>query len=75
VQLLQYCYITVLWIQIFTAVLLVQGRVEIAAMLAVNALQLHYSATDTGTEGTDIFLEKRCNFDYACSYCSNITSK
>ena len=39
-----------LWIQGLTAVLLVQGRGEIAVMPAVTAVLLHHSAMDTGTD-------------------------
>ena len=49
-QLLQYCYITVLWIQGLSAVLLVQGRWEMAVMPAVTAALLLHSAMDTRTE-------------------------
>jgi len=49
-QLLQYCYITVLWIQGLTALLLVQGRGEMAVMPTVTAVLLHHSAMDTGSE-------------------------
>ena len=49
-QLLQYCNITVLWIQGLTAVLSIQGRGEMAVMPAVTAVLLHHSAMDTGTE-------------------------
>jgi len=49
-QLLQYCYITVLWIQGLTAVLLVQGRGEIAVLPAVTAVLLNHSVMDTGPD-------------------------
>jgi len=49
-QLLQYCYITLLWIQGLTSVLLVQGRGEMAVMPAVTAVLLHHSAMDTWTD-------------------------
>jgi hypothetical protein len=49
-QLLQYCYITVLWIHGLTAVLLVQGRGEMAVMLVVTVVLLHHSAMDTWTD-------------------------
>ena len=39
-----------LWIHILTAVLLVQGRGEIAVLPAVTAVLLHLSATDRGTD-------------------------
>jgi len=40
----------VLWIQELTAVLLVQGRGEIAVMPAVTAVLIHHSAMDKGTD-------------------------
>jgi len=46
-QLLQYCYITVLWIHGLTAVLIVQCRREMAVLTAVTAILLHHSAMDT----------------------------
>ena len=49
-QLLQYCYITVLWIHGLTAMLLLQDRWDIAVLPAVTVVLLHYSAMDTGTD-------------------------
>jgi len=49
-KLLQYCYITVLWKVGLSAVLLVQGRGEIAVMTAVTAVLLHQCCIDTGTD-------------------------
>ena len=49
-QLLQYCYITVLWIQGLTAVLLEQGGGEMALLPAVTEVLLHHSAVDTWTD-------------------------
>jgi len=46
-QLLQYSYITVLWIHGLTAVLLVLGREEMSVLPAVTAVLLHHSAMDT----------------------------
>ena len=43
-------FITVLWIQRLTAVLLVQGRREMSVMPSVTAVLLHHSAMDTGTD-------------------------
>jgi len=40
----------VLWIQGLTAVLLVQGRREMASMPAVTAVLLHHNAMDTRTD-------------------------
>ena len=47
--LLQYCYIKVLWIHGLIAVLLVQGREEMAVVPAVTAVLLHHSAMNTWT--------------------------
>jgi hypothetical protein len=49
-QLLQYCYITVLWVHGLTVMLLVKGRGEMAVLLAVTAVLLHRSAMDTWTD-------------------------
>ena len=51
-QLLQYWYITVLWDQGLTVVLLVQGGGEMAVMPAVTTVLVHYSAMGTGTDGS-----------------------
>ena len=49
-QFLQYCYITLLWIHGLTAMLLVQGRGEMAVLPAVTAVQLHHNAMDLWTD-------------------------
>jgi len=49
-ELLKYCYITVLWIYGLTVVLLVQGRGEMVVLPAVTAVLLHHSAMDTWTD-------------------------
>jgi len=49
-QLLQYCYITVLWIYGLRAMLLVQGRGEMAVLPAVTAVLLHHGAMYTWTD-------------------------
>jgi len=49
-QLLQYCYITVLWIYGLTAVLLVQNRGEMTGLPEVTADLLYHSAMDTWTD-------------------------
>jgi hypothetical protein len=49
-QLLPYCYITVLWIQGVTVMLFVQGRGEMAVLPAVAAVLLLHSAMDTGSD-------------------------
>ena len=49
-QLLQYCYITVLWVHGLTVMLFVQGRGEMAVLPAVTAVLLHHSAIDTWTD-------------------------
>ena len=43
-------YIIVLWIHGLTAMLLVQGRGEMAILPAVTAVLLHHSAMDTWTD-------------------------
>ena len=43
-QLLQYCYIAVLWIYELRTMLLVQGRGEMSVLPAVTAVLLHHSA-------------------------------
>jgi len=48
-QLLQYCYITVLCIHGQTAVLLVQVRGKMEVLPAVTAVLLHHSFVDTWT--------------------------
>ena len=50
-QLLQYCYITVLWIRGQRGMMLVQGRGEMEVLPRVTAVLLHHSAIDTWTEG------------------------
>jgi hypothetical protein len=40
----------VLWIYVLTAVLLVQGRGEMAVLPAVTAILLHHNAMDTSTD-------------------------
>ena len=49
-QLLQYCYITVLWIHGLTVMLLVHDRGEMAVLPAGTALLLHHNAMDTLTD-------------------------
>ena len=49
-QLLQYCYFIVLWIQGLFLVLLVHGRGKLGVMPVVTAVQLHHSAMYIGTE-------------------------
>ena len=46
VQLLQYCYITVLWIYGLSVVLLVLGRGKMAILPLITAVLLHHSAMD-----------------------------
>jgi len=53
-QLLQYCYITVLWIYGLRAMLLVQGRGDMAVLPAVTTGLLHHSAMDIWTEGYNV---------------------
>jgi len=49
-QLRQYYYFNVLWIEGMKLMMLVQGRGEMADMPAVTAVLLHHSAIDTGTD-------------------------
>jgi len=51
-QLLQYCYITVLWIYGLTVLLLVQGSGKMAVLPAVTAVLLHHSAMDIWTDSS-----------------------
>ena len=46
-QLLQYFYISVLWIHGLTVMLLVRFRGEMSVLPAVTAVLLHHSAMDT----------------------------
>jgi hypothetical protein len=48
-QLLQYCYITVLSIYGLAVMMLVQGRGDIAVLPAVTAVLLHHSVMDIWT--------------------------
>jgi len=73
-QLLQYCYITVLWIHGLTAVLLVQSVVEITLLPAVTAVLLHHCAMDVWTDCSVVSTGCRGNNPSACSYCSTVTS-
>jgi hypothetical protein len=73
-QLLQYCYITVLWIHGQTVVLLEQGGEEIAFLPAVTAVMLHHSAMDTWTDCSVVGTGWRGNGFSACSYCSTLRS-
>jgi len=51
VQLLQYCYVTMLWVYGLRAMLFVQGRGEMAVLPVVTAVLLYHSAMDIWTEG------------------------
>jgi len=51
VQLLQYCYTTVLWIYGLRAILLVQGRGEMVVLPVVTEVMIYHSAMDIWTEG------------------------
>ena len=42
-----------LWVNGLTAVMLVEGRGEMAVMAAVAAVLIHHSAGDTGTDCSD----------------------
>ena len=49
-QLLQYAYITVLWIHGLSAMLLVQGSEEMAVLSVDTAVLFHHSAMDIWTD-------------------------
>jgi len=54
---------------------IVGGKVEMTVMPAVNAVLLHNSVLDTGTEGyvvSTLFWE---NGGSACSFCGSVTSQ
>ena len=68
-------YITVLWIHGLTAMLLVQGRGEMAVLPAVTAVLLHHSAMDTWTDYSAVSTGKGGNGGSACSCCSTVTSQ
>ena len=55
--------------------LLVQGRGEIAVLLAVTAVLLHHSAMNKWTDGNVVSTGERGNGGSACSYCSTVTSQ
>jgi len=55
----------VLYIRELIAVLLVQGRGEIAVMPAVTAVLLHHSAMDTGTDCSVVVQGRREMADMA----------
>jgi len=63
-----------LWVQELTAVLLVQGRREIAVLPAVTSLLLHHSAMYTGTDYSVVGTGQKGNGGYACTYCNTVTS-
>jgi hypothetical protein len=73
-QLLQYCYFTMLWINGLTVVLLVQGRGEMAVLPAVTAVLLHHSAMDIWTDCSVVNTGYWVNGVSACGYCSTVTS-
>ena len=64
-----------MWIHGLTAVLLVQGRGEMAVLPAVTAVLLHHSAMDTWNDCNNVSTEQRGNGGSACSYCSTVTSQ
>jgi len=72
---MQFCYITVLWIQGVTVIFLVQGREEMAFMPAVTAVPLYICAMDIGIDCNDISTGRRGKNGYACSYCSTVASQ
>jgi hypothetical protein len=73
-QLLQYCYITVLRMCGLRAGLLVQGGREMAFLPAVTAVLLHHSAMDMWTESRVVSTGWKGNGGSACSYCITVLS-
>jgi len=73
-QLQQYCYITVIWIQGLTALMLVHCRGEIAVLRAVTSVLLHYSAFDAWNNCSVVSTGQRENGGSAFNYCSTVTS-
>jgi len=65
----------VLLIHELTAVMLVQGRGEMALLPAVTAVLLHQSAMDTWTDCSDVSTGYRGIDGSACSYLSTFTSQ
>ena len=55
--------------------LLVQGRGDLAVLLAVTAVLLHHSAMDTWTDCSAVSTGQWGNGGSACSYCSTVTSQ
>jgi hypothetical protein len=55
-------------------VFLVQDRVELAVLLASNAVLLHCGAMDIWTDCSVVSTVVRGNGVSACSYCSTVTS-
>jgi len=74
-QLLQYCYITVLWIYGLTAVLLEQGGGKMVVLHAVTAVVLRHCAMDIRTDCSDVSTGWRENGVSAWSYCSTVISE
>jgi len=65
----------VLWIYGLIAVLLVEGRGEMAVLPAVTAVLLHHCVMDTWTDCSVVSKGQRGNGGSACSYCSTVTSQ
>ena len=63
------------WIDGLTALLLVQGRGEMAVLSAVTAVLLHLNAMDTLIDCSVVITVKRGNNGSACSYCNTVTSQ
>ena len=68
-------YITLLWIHGLRAMLLVQGRGEMAVLPAVTAVLLHHIAMDTWTDCNVLSTGGMVNGGSACSYCSTVSSQ
>jgi len=58
-----------------TLMLLVQGRGEMTVMSAVSCVLLHYNAIYRGNGCNVLSTGSRGNGDYACRYCSTVTSQ
>jgi len=57
-----------------TAMLLVQGRGEVAVLPAVSSVHFHHSAMGTGTDRNSVSTGYRGNVGSACSYCNTVIS-
>ena len=74
-QLLQFCYITVLWIYGMSTLLLVVCRGGIGFLPTDTAVLLHYLAMDAWTASNILITGWSGNMCSLCSYCSSVTSQ